>query len=271
MLKSAPKRMKGPTPLIKVMDNHNNPPNSGSTAAVCDAKCSPASKWAALINDTHVPAPQRRVRVSVLKAQGGVPEDHTLFRDSSPRGDVPLRDDEEIDLAEGNIFYSRQGCFEVPATPCLGKPKLAFFVDDRHKETLNPGQTGESLRELFNLKEDQCLLRDLDSPNDDQIKPDEALEFAEGNVFITRCEPSQPLEIKIFVNTREKKVSQKELSFDEVVRLAFPKPPSGPNIDFLVTYRKGPACNAEGTLTKGGEPVKIQNGMCFNVSQTNRA
>ena len=236
-----------------------------------NTECGPDSKFAALINDQHVPAPQRRVRVSVLKAQGGVPEDHIMFRDSSPRGDVPLRDDEEIDLAEGNVYYSRQGCFEVPAIPCSGKPKFAFFVDDRHEETLNPRQTGKSLRELFNLKEDQCLLRDLDSPNDDQVKPDEAVEFAEGNVFITRCDSSQPVEIKIFVNTREKTVSQKELSFEEAVRLAFPKPSSGPNIDFLITYRKGPACNPEGTLTKGGESVKIQNGICFNVSQTNRA
>lgn len=254
------------------MEANPNSKNGGRASAEGNAEqCGPASKWAALIDDTHVPAPQRRVRVSVLKAQGGIPQDHTLFRDSSPRGDVPLRDDEEIDLAEGNVFYSQQGCFEVPAAPCSGKPKFAFFVDDRHKETLNPRQTGKSLRELFGLTEDQCLLRDLDSPNDDRIEPDEAVEFGEGNVFISRCDSNQPAEIKIFVNTREKTVSQKKLSFDEVVRLAFPKPPSGPNIDFLVTFRKGPACNPEGTLVKGGEPVKIQNGMCFNVSQTNRA
>lgn len=209
--------------------------------------------------------------MSVLKAQGVIPEDHTLFRDSSPRRDFPLRNDEEIDLVEGNVFYSRKGCFEVPATICARTPKLAFFVDDRHEETLNPQQTGKTLRELFGLADDLCLLRDLDSPNDDPIEPDESVEFAEGNVFITRCAPDQLGEVKIIVNTRRKTIMQKTLSYEEVVGLAFDNPPTGSNICITVIYRRGPACKPQGTMVQGSDPLEIQNGMIFDVTATDKS
>lgn len=234
-------------------------------------QCRPASKWAAAINDQHVPTPQQKVRVSVLKAQGAVPENHTLFRDVSPKSDVPLNNDEVVDLADGNVFYSRKGCFEPPATPCSGKPKRAWFVDDQHEETLNPQQTGQTIRDLFSLESDQCLLRDFDSPNDRPIKNGDELKFADGPVLITRCVESKPQEITIIVNTRKKSVSKTALTYEEVVRLAFDNPPSGPNVCITVTYRRGPACNPQGTLVQGGKPVEIQNGMIFDVSATDKS
>jgi hypothetical protein len=77
-------------------------------------------------------------------------------------------------------------------------------------------------------------------------------------------------EYTIIVNGRQKVVTAKELSFAEIVALAFDTPPSGPNILFTVTYRRGEGNKHEGTLVEG-ETVKIKDGMIFNVTATDKS
>lgn len=77
-------------------------------------------------------------------------------------------------------------------------------------------------------------------------------------------------EYTIIVNGRQKMVTKKELSFIEIIALAFDNPPTGPNIVFTVTYRKGEGNKPEGTLIEG-ETVKIKNGMVFNVTATDKS
>ncbi len=74
----------------------------------------------------------------------------------------------------------------------------------------------------------------------------------------------------IIVNGRQKVVTAKELSFAEIVALAFDNPPTGPNIFFTVTYRRGDGNKPEGTLVEG-ETVKIKEGMIFNVTATDKS
>ncbi len=76
--------------------------------------------------------------------------------------------------------------------------------------------------------------------------------------------------IKIIVNGREKVVTSEELSYDEVVRLAFDPPPFGPDIMITVTYRNGAGRPPEGTLI-AGQSVKIQDGTVFNVTATDKS
>ncbi|MBD2432405.1 MULTISPECIES: multiubiquitin domain-containing protein [Fischerella] len=74
----------------------------------------------------------------------------------------------------------------------------------------------------------------------------------------------------IIVNARQKVVTAKHLSFTEIVALAFDNLPTGPNIVFTVTYRKGEGNKPEGTLVEG-ETVKIKDGMIFNVTATDKS
>ena len=74
----------------------------------------------------------------------------------------------------------------------------------------------------------------------------------------------------IIVNTEDKIVTSKELSFDEVVLLAFPNPPTGPNVGFTITYRRGHGEKPDGTLVEGGT-VKVKDGMIFNVTPTDKS
>ena len=76
-------------------------------------------------------------------------------------------------------------------------------------------------------------------------------------------------EVTIIVNGREKTVRKGELSFDDVVALAFDPVPSGDNIVITVAYRRGHG-NKSGTLSEG-QSVKVKDGMIFDVTATDKS
>lgn len=77
-------------------------------------------------------------------------------------------------------------------------------------------------------------------------------------------------QITIIVNGKKKTVSGKEISYEQLVVLAFDIPPTGENILFTITYRKGDDRKPEGTLLPG-DSVKIKDGMIFNVTATDKS
>ena len=77
-------------------------------------------------------------------------------------------------------------------------------------------------------------------------------------------------EFTIIVNGRQKVVTTREISFAEIVALAFDSSQMGPNIVFTVTFRRGKGNKPEGTLVEG-ETVKLQDGMIFNVTRTDKS
>ncbi len=74
--------------------------------------------------------------------------------------------------------------------------------------------------------------------------------------------------VNIIVNGRQKTVAKTELSFDEIVSLA--ELPTGPNMFYTVTYRRGEGNKPEGTLVQG-ESVRVKEGMIFNVTATDKS
>lgn len=83
--------------------------------------------------------------------------------------------------------------------------------------------------------------------------------------------PDESKDITIIVNGREKTVLKNDdLTFNELVVLAFDNPPSGENIVFTITYRKGHGNKPEGSLAEG-ESVKAKDGMIFNVTPTDKS
>jgi len=77
-------------------------------------------------------------------------------------------------------------------------------------------------------------------------------------------------ETTIIVNGRQKQVTTRDLTFDQVVALAFPNPQTGPDILYTVTYKRGEGHKPEGTLEVGGS-VKVKEGEIFDVTKTNRS
>lgn len=76
---------------------------------------------------------------------------------------------------------------------------------------------------------------------------------------------------KIIVNGQEKTWDKNHISFEEVVKLAYPDPPPpGVVITYTVEYEGADEKNPDGTLTKG-KSVKIKNGTIFGVTETGRS
>jgi len=78
--------------------------------------------------------------------------------------------------------------------------------------------------------------------------------------------------VNIIVNGRQRSVPKNsELTVAQVVALAFDNPPSGENIEFTITYRKGGnEHRPEGSMS-GNDTVKVKEGTVFNVTATDKS
>lgn len=77
--------------------------------------------------------------------------------------------------------------------------------------------------------------------------------------------------VTIIVDGTPHEVPQKEeITYAEVVTLAYPDYPQHPEITYSVTYTHGPANKPEGTLAPGGS-VKVKEGMSFRVNRTGQS
>ncbi len=81
--------------------------------------------------------------------------------------------------------------------------------------------------------------------------------------------PGHDKEFVIIVNGREKVFTEREITFKQVVELAFGTYDENPDIVYTVSYSKGEG-KKEGTMTVGTS-VKVKDGMVFNVTRTNRS
>lgn len=74
----------------------------------------------------------------------------------------------------------------------------------------------------------------------------------------------------VIINARGYEVGAKELSYQDVVNLAYNgTPPAGENVIITVTYSRGEN-GKEGSMLPG-DNVKVKNKMVFNVSATDRS
>jgi hypothetical protein len=73
--------------------------------------------------------------------------------------------------------------------------------------------------------------------------------------------------VTIIVNTRRKEWSEKDITFEQVVELAFPCQPYDPD-GTTVEYSKG---HGRDKALHAGERVEVKDGMIFDVELGNRS
>ncbi|MCY4537224.1 MAG: multiubiquitin domain-containing protein [Chloroflexi bacterium] len=78
--------------------------------------------------------------------------------------------------------------------------------------------------------------------------------------------------ISIIINGRPTPVPRErdELSFDELVDLAFEDPARGPQIVFTITFRNAGGRIKEGELDEG-QNLKLRDGTIVNVTRTDQS
>lgn len=85
--------------------------------------------------------------------------------------------------------------------------------------------------------------------------------------------PAKPEEpITIVVNGVDKVLpaETKQISYEEVAKLAYPNYCDAPNILYTIVFSNGPIENKKGTLVKG-DVVYVRKGMIFNVGKSNKS
>lgn len=87
---------------------------------------------------------------------------------------------------------------------------------------------------------------------------------------MTKSNEHEKLPVTIIVNTREKQWSEKRITYEQVIVLAFGSYTDAETMVYTVTFTKGEDSHHEGSLVKGKD-VRVKDGMIFNVTQTDRS
>jgi hypothetical protein len=98
--------------------------------------------------------------------------------------------------------------------------------------------------------------------------PDTPTHDNHGDSANTPSDPQSHKDITIFINTREFTLHQKNLTYQELVDLAFPGNISSPEKIYEITYSSDHGL--DGKVGVDGN-VKLKEGMVFNVGLTNRS
>jgi Multiubiquitin len=106
---------------------------------------------------------------------------------------------------------------------------------------------------------------DLEKVHQEEIGIEHELEQAERELE----EALHPRETEIIVNARKHIVKGDEVSFEEIVQLAFPGP-HDPNVAFTMTFRHAASEPHAGELGPGGH-VQVKKGTVFNVTKAIRS
>ncbi len=144
---------------------------------------------------------------------------------------------------------------------------VRIHIDETAYGSPNP-TTGEALYELGHVKPGLDLFREVTG---DRENP--AIQNGPEQVHLKGDEhfhSGPPKDFTIIVNGRKKIVPEKELSFDQVVALAFNPVRTEPDVLYTVTYGRGPKANPEGSLLPSGK-VKLKDGMVFIVTETDKS
>lgn len=143
-----------------------------------------------------------------------------------------------------------------------------FFVDGLSLEWPIDTVTGLTVKRLVGKDTDdiELVLEREDAP-DKVIDDDEQVRIGKRGVEMFK---TRRVKVTIIVNTRAREWTKKRISFEELVAIAYPVPPSGQCIVYTVTYFDGPPHKPEGTLT-AGQSVKVVDRMAFSVKFTDKS
>lgn len=195
----------------------------------------------------------------ILAAAGLAPvEEFSLF------AVLPTGDFEDIRLDE---------TFDLRAK---GAERFVAFRSDRDfRLTLNdhelrwgkPVISGAALRTLANPAEDQVVYLEVRGGEDRLVEAGELVDLTKPGV--ERFFTAPPASFDIIVNARQKTVPGPDVTFEQIVQLAFPGA-HDPNTVFSMSYRHAASKPPSGELGAGGT-VRVKNGTVFNVTRTTQS
>ena len=195
----------------------------------------------------------------ILEAAGLKPEAGYSLFGILPSGDFEdVRLDETFDLRENGV--ERFIAFLTDRT-------FKLMLNDAQIEWGEPVMNGAVLYELAKLSTEEAVFLQVPGEKDRLIDPRETIDLGEPGIerFITA--PKAAAAFEIIVNSRPKTVSDRKVTFEQVVQLAFPGQHDA-NVVFSMTFRHADSKPHTGELGKGGYVKVKPKGTIFNVGRT---
>jgi hypothetical protein len=147
------------------------------------------------------------------------------------------------------------------------KHEVKIHIDQQPYHSAEP-TTGAALYALAKVEPGTELFREVTGDREDPEVPNgpEVIHLKENEHFHSGKQKVH----HIIVNGQQKTITTKTVSYEQIVKLAFPDPITGPNIIYTVGYEDGPHHNPSGSLMPGGK-VKVKDGMIFDVTPTDKS
>ncbi|MGO6939477.1 multiubiquitin domain-containing protein [Rhizobium johnstonii] len=150
------------------------------------------------------------------------------------------------------------------------KGKVRVHIDQKPYQSPNP-TSGVDLYELGRVREGFVLYREVTGDSEDKLiridRP--TIHLKEDEHFHSAEAPQK--HFVIIVNTDPFVVDHDELTFDELVKLAYPEPPTGLDPAFTVSFEHAKSKPHHGDLAPGGTVTVTKHGTIFDVAHTNRS
>lgn len=143
-----------------------------------------------------------------------------------------------------------------------------FFLDERAFDWGAAHISGRTIKRLAGVpSETTDVLLDPVAGHDRVIEDKELVDLATPGTerFVTR-----PIQITLKVNSRDRVVDHRVLTYWEVVKLAYPEAVHSDQIIYSIDYASGPRQNPNGSLVEG-QSVLVKDGMKFYVTPTDKS
>jgi cytochrome b involved in lipid metabolism len=130
------------------------------------------------------------------------------------------------------------------------KNTLPLIINGKEHKWHQQYISGAEIRKLGEIRDDEDIFLKIKEPwTDETILDDTQVDLARPGLehFFSK---EKHINIVIIVNGREKPWNEKEITFIQVVVLAFGPNSENQNTAFTVTYKGGPERNPQGSMVK---------------------
>lgn len=143
-----------------------------------------------------------------------------------------------------------------------------FTLNDRQLAWGHPELPGTVLYDLVDASSDEAIFLEVRGGDDRLIEPEDIINLDAPGIerFITAQQSHKGC--VIVVNAIDEMVADKHVTFEQVVKLAFPNAPAEANVKFSMTYRHVASHPHSGELGEGGYVEVKKQGSVFNVTRT---
>ncbi len=142
-----------------------------------------------------------------------------------------------------------------------------IHIDRQRYETPTP-TTGAALYLIAHIPAERQLFKEGHGNDEDLPIANDGTPVNLKNGDHLRTGKVGPAETTIYVNTEPVVWNHPQITYDDLVKLAFPNGPFDGNVRYSITWTKPDG--SEGAVLKGGK-VKVVDGMRFDVRNTDKS